>query len=115
MWNGPKNGTDWSTVDFTKPGWVNGVMELTHEEVVHVLTETQRIIDEFNPDNEFSNPSDEYVVPEYNKSDWEKCINGDTYNIIKQYDPEVNTQGIDANGIIGLEPFVEEEPQEGDL
>lgn len=89
--------------DTTLPPW-NGqdvCMTLNHEEVLHVITETQRVISEYVPQyGEPETPSDTYVVPEYNKLDWTKAINGATYNVIKGYNPEVNTLGIDANGII---------------
>lgn len=117
MWNGPING-DWSNVDFAKAPWLTGaIMTLDHEEVLHVQTECAKIIDEFKASNDFTTPVDEYVVPRYNESDWEKCINGDTYAVIKQYDPEVNTLGINENGIIMPEetPVEEEAAKEGDL
>ncbi|OLS39146.1 hypothetical protein [Bacillus sp. MRMR6] len=97
--NGPIDG-DWTNVDFKKPGWVSGVMELTHEEVLYVQEQTQVIIDAFIVENGYEPPSNEYVLPEYNKQDWEKCINGDTYAVIKSYDSLVHTLGIDANGIV---------------
>lgn len=96
-WNGWGEGieTDWNAAP-----WTNEVMTLTHEEVLHVLTETQRIIDEFKVSSNFGAPTDEYVVPKYNESDWTKCINGLTYNVIKEYNPEVNTLGIESTGIV---------------
>jgi hypothetical protein len=97
MWNGWGEGIQ---TDFNSAPWTNEVMTLTHEEVVHVITETNKIIDEFKVSNSFGAPTDEYVVPKYNESDWAKCINGVTYNVIKGYDPAVNTLGIDGNGIV---------------
>jgi hypothetical protein len=89
MWNGPLKG-DWSKVDFSKPPWANGIAELTHEEVLFVIETCKQFTgDDFN------------IQSRYNEStNYEKAINGDTYAIIKQYDPLVHTLGIDANGII---------------
>jgi hypothetical protein len=97
MWNGWGEGIE---TDFNKAPWTNEVMTLTHEEVFHVITETNKIIDEFVKSNAFGAPTDEYVVPKYNESDWTKCINGVTYNEVKKYDPDVNKLGIDGNGIV---------------
>ena len=114
-WNSSVNG-DWSHADFSKAPWTGGVMTLTHEEVLHVQTETQKIIAAYAPKHEESTTPDDntYVVPKYNELDWEKCINGDTYAVIKGYNPEVNILGIDANGIILPieEPVIEETPVE---
>jgi hypothetical protein len=114
-WNSSVNG-DWSTADFSKAPWVSGVMTLTHEEVLHVIIETQKIIENFKVTSNFSIPDDNtYVVPRYNELDWEKCINGDTYAVIKGYDPEINISGIDANGIvIPNDPPIDEETS-GDI
>lgn len=109
-WNSVVNG-DWSKADFTKAPWVNGVMTLTHEEVLHVLEVTGEIIDSFVVANGYEPPANEYVVPEYNKKDWQYCINGDTYAVVKGYNPDVNTQGINEFGIVS-EPVVEEAPIE---
>jgi hypothetical protein len=99
--------------DVKLPPW-NGqdvCMTLNHEEVLHVITETQRIVSEYVPQNgEPETPADTYVVPEYNKLDWTKAINGATYNVIKGYDPEINLLGIDSTGII--KPVVEEPVEE---
>lgn len=107
-WNGWGEGIE---SDFTKAPWVSGVMTLTHEEVLHVLEQTQIIIDAFVADKGYEPPANEWVVPRYNELDWAKCINGDTYAVIKSYNPEVNTLGIDANGIV-QEPVEEEQPLE---
>lgn len=93
-WNGPAGGTDWSTCDFTKPPWVAGVAELSHEEVMFVIDALPPIEEEFLPDTNM-------VISKYNNlTGYEKAINGDTYAVIKQYDPAVNTQGISENGIV---------------
>jgi hypothetical protein len=116
-WNSLVDG-DWSKADFTKAPWVGGVMTLTHEEVLRVQTEVAKIIEAYVPAPEYSYssvpPDNEYIVPKYNQSDWEKCINGDTYAVIKGYDPDVHTLGIDANGIVQAaeETPVEESPVE---
>jgi hypothetical protein len=99
--------------DYTKPPWTSGVMTLTHEEVIHVQTVCAQIVADYQTANNGATPDDNtYVVPEYNKSDWSKCINGDTYAVIKGYNPEINLLGIDENGII--QP-VEEQPTEETL
>jgi hypothetical protein len=44
-------------------------------------------------------------------SDWQYAISWNTYAILKVYDPEVNTLGIDAAGIVYpevIEPPIEE-------
>jgi hypothetical protein len=112
-WNGWGEGLN---PDYTKPPWVGGVMTLTHEEVLHVIEVTSQIIEEYQEANNGATPPDsEYVVPEYNKKDWAYCINGDTYAVIKGYDPAVNTLGIDASGIVQPveEPVEEPVPTEG--
>lgn len=93
MWNGPING-NWEACDFTKPPFTGGCAELTHEEVLYVIESLPPIEEEFLPDTNM-------VISKYNQlSNWEKAINGDTYNVIKGYNPEIHTLGIDANGII---------------
>lgn len=110
-WNGPTGGTDWSTCDFSKPAWVAGVMTLSHEEVLHVQEVSGQIIADYQAANNGATPPDmEYVLPEYNKKDWEKCVNGDTYAVIKGYDPSINLWGINANGIVPDPNAVPEEP-----
>lgn len=90
-----------NSTDFTKAPWASGVMTLTHEEVLHVKTATQEIEANYKPEeNGYEPVSDFYVQSEYNKIDWTKGVNGDTYSVIKQYDVEVNTLGIDEQGIV---------------
>jgi hypothetical protein len=108
-WNSAKDG-DWSHADYSKPPWAPGIMTLTHEEVLHVQTETQKIIDAFIAANGYNPPANEWVVPRYNELDWEKCINGDTYAVIVGYDPAVHTLGIDGSGIVYPDPI--EEPEQ---
>lgn len=104
-WNGPVNG-DYSNCDFNKPPWVGGCAVLTHEEVVFVWETTEQ----FRVQKPWD---DSYIVSEYNKFvNWEKAINGDTYNVIKTYDFEVNTLGIDENGVVQPAEPVEETPTE---
>jgi len=101
-WNCPVNG-DWDTIDKMLPPWANGIATLTHEEVVFVKTETERIIAEYVPPSpwEPATPTDAYVQSEYNNfTNWEKAINGATLTCIKSYDPLVHTLGINENGII---------------
>jgi hypothetical protein len=100
-WNAPVNG-DWSTCDFTQPPFAGGIATLTHEEVLFVIETTAPIAVGHEND-------DFYVTSQYNIAvNYEKGINQDTYVCIKGYDPNVNTLGTDANGII--QP-ISEEPQ----
>jgi hypothetical protein len=102
MWNGLVNG-DWSTCDFTQPPFQNGVATLTHDEVVFVQETAAEFVSGYETD-------DFYVTSQYNiVVKYEKAINQDTYEVIKQYIPEVNTLGINESGII--KP-VEETPTE---
>lgn len=99
-----------NSTDFQSPPWASGLMTLTHDEVVHVQTVAGEIEAEYKPEDNYYQPiSDMYVQAEYNKVDWTKGVNGDTYSVIKQYDPEVNTQGINESGIV---PEVEESTEE---
>jgi hypothetical protein len=103
-WNGPVNG-DWSKCDFTKAPFQAGVMVLTHEEVLFVIENIKPFEDQYGSDVNS-------IVGAYNGlTSYEKAINGDTYSVIKGYNPEINTQGINAGGIIP-EPVVEEVPVE---
>lgn len=99
--NAPVNG-DWTTVDTSKPPYSEGVAELTHEEVLFVWETTEQF--------RVQKPWDDfYIVSQYNIFvEWLKAINGDTYNIIKTYDFEVNHLGIDVNGIVEATPIEEE-------
>ena len=103
-WNGWGEGLN---PDYTKPPWTGGVMTLTHAEVLHVIDKMKVLADAFVEANGYYPPANEYLVPEYNKADWTKCINGDTYAVIRQYDPLVHTLGINESGIV-----VEETPTE---
>jgi hypothetical protein len=110
-WNGPINGTDYSVCDFTKAPWTGGVMILTHEECVFVLeTVENEVRPQYQPQMwEPQEPSDFWLQSEYNKIVlWEKGINGDTYAVIKGYDPEIHSLGINENGIV--QEIVEVEP-----
>jgi hypothetical protein len=95
--------------DYTKAPWTSGIMTLTHEEVLEVKTACQTIIDNFEPNDIYASPDTQYVVSTYNKQDWNKAINGDTYSVVMAYDPEYNTQGIDENGIVYSEEVAEEQ------
>jgi hypothetical protein len=104
-WNGPIGGTDYSNCDFTKAPWQSGCMTLTHDEVLFVIENIAPFEEEYGSDTNT-------IVSKYNNlTGYEKAINGDTYAVIKQYDPTVNTQGIDSNGIIP-EPVIEQPTEE---
>jgi hypothetical protein len=100
-WNCPVNG-DWSTVDFSKPPWVAGIAVLTHEQVLFVQEKCEIVKAAYVPKmGEPTEPSDEYVQAQYNELvKYEQAVNGQTFAVIKSYDPEVNTLGIDENGIV---------------
>jgi hypothetical protein len=94
--------------DFTKAPWAAGIMTLTHEECVYVLdTIENEVRPNYKPEYyEPQEPSDFWLQSEYNKLDWKKGINGDSYAVLKGYNPEVNTLGIDGSGIV--QPVEEE-------
>ena len=112
-WNGPVQG-DYTGVDFTKGPWAGGIMTLSHDECIHVLDACKPIIEDYDPKNNMGQPiSDMYVQSRYNELDWQYAINGDTYAVIKGYNPEVNELGINESGIIQPEPEqLPEEPTE---
>jgi hypothetical protein len=98
-----------NTDDYTQPPYINGIMTLTHDECVKVKTKCQEIIDAYEPTNRDPEPTMIYVVSTYNESNnYQEAINGNTYDVVMNYDPEVNTQGINENGIVP-EPVIEEE------
>jgi hypothetical protein len=105
-----------NSTDFTKAPWAAGIMTLTHEECVSILDQCQVIRDNYKPEDHYYEPiSDFYVQSEYNKIDWTKGINGDTYSVLLGYDPELNTLGINEHGIVYpevIEPPIEETPIE---
>lgn len=111
-WNCPVNG-NWSdpTIDYTKPPWVAGIAVLTHEQVLFVKEKCEAVIAAYVPKiGESATPSDEYVQAEYNKLvNFEQAVNGQTFAVIKSYDPSINLLGIDEKGIV--QP--EEVPTEG--
>jgi hypothetical protein len=102
-WNGPIGGTDWSNVDFNKAPWQSGVMTLSHDEVLFVKENIAPFEEQYGTDVNT-------IVSKYNNlTAYEKAINGDTYAVIKSYDPTVNTLGINENGIVQPEQPVTEE------
>jgi hypothetical protein len=111
-WNCPVNG-NWAdpTIDYSKPPWVAGVAVLTHEQVLFVQEKCEIVKAAYAPKiGEPAEPSDEYVQAEYNKLvNFEQAVNGQTFAVIKSYDPTVNTLGIDENGIVQPEQPVTEE------
>lgn len=114
-WNGPIKGS-WENVDYNKGPWANTICDLTHDECVFAITETNKVAEAYIPgsDNGNPGPTDAYILDKYNNLyNWEKPINGLTYDCLKGYNPEVNTLGINENGIVQPEP-VEEQPEEGE-
>lgn len=103
--------------DYEQPPYQNGVMTLTHDEVVEVQDACKKIYEEFVPSSEFPVCDEHILVSRYNIStNFEKAVNGDTYTPISVYNPEYNTQGISPdypeNGFIVPEPYVEPEALE---
>jgi hypothetical protein len=99
--------------DYEQPPYQNGVMTLTHDEVVEVQDACKKIYEEFVPSSEFPVCDEHILVSRYNIStNFEKAVNGDTYTPISVYNPEYNTQGISPDypeyGFIVPEPVVEE-------
>lgn len=104
-WNGSIDG-NWDNVDFTKAPWVAGIAELTHDEVLFVITTCAEVAVGHEND-------DFYIQSRYNEyTNYEKAINGETYFCIKGYNPEIHTFGIDANGIVLEAPESPIEEQE---
>jgi len=91
-----------NSTDFSRAPWAAGLMTLTHEECLHVInTIENEVRPNYAPEYyDPQEPSDFWLQSEYNKIDWTKGINGDTYAVLKGYDPEVYNQGINENGII---------------
>jgi hypothetical protein len=113
-WNGPING-DYSKCNFAQPPWTGGVATLTHEECIFALeTIENEVRPQYQPQMwEPQEPSDFWLQSEYNKFVlWEKGINGDTYAVLKGYNPEIHSLGINESGIVQPDPveIVEVEP-----
>jgi len=110
-WNGPIDG-DYTNVDFTQGPWTNGtIMTLNHDECLHVIQGCQTVVDNYDPNQNYGDPiSDTKIHSGYNKIDFHYAINWDTYLTIKNYDPTINTLGINETGIIQPEP--EPQPEE---
>lgn len=80
--------------DYTKAPWAGGVMTLTHDECMYVKDKCKTIIDAFVATDEQPACDDFYVVSHYNRLDWAKSINGDTYSELKEYDTDTMVGGI---------------------
>lgn len=91
----PFNGL--SNADFSQAPWQSGVMTLTHDECVYVKEKCAEVAASYEPENswESPNPDKTYIISQYNQIDnWEKAINGDTYDVLQGYDVETQTEGI---------------------
>jgi hypothetical protein len=105
-----------NTDDTKKAPFTGECMTLTNEEVVKVQDECEIVAEGFEPDDFKPVVNDSYIIARYNESnDYKEAINGATYDVVKYYDREYNTQGITANeeglGYIIPEPVIEE-PEE---
>lgn len=98
-------------MDPTKAPFTIDVMTLSNDECVEVKTKCEKIKEEFEPTQWVSSPDTQYVVGTYNKTDWTKAINGNTYDVLERYNPEVNTQGIAPDAPEGIVPEPEQ-PEE---
>ncbi len=89
--------------DYTKPPYTNGIMTLTNDECLYVIEKCEEVAAAYKPEEPWEGPKPDkiYIISNYNRIDnWQKAINGDTYDCLQGYDPTVNTQGINENGII---------------
>jgi hypothetical protein len=106
--------------NYTQPPFTNGIMTLTNDECVKVKNKCQEIKDAYVYDSNYPSPTMLYVVSTYNESNnYQEAINGDTYEVLERYNPEVNTQGISPEYSDGIVPEPEpeptpEEPEEGE-
>ena len=107
-WNGPIGG-DWTAEpkpDYTKAPWAAGCMTLSNDEIIYVKEAIAPFEEEYGTDVNT-------IVSKYNNlTGYEKAINGDTYAVIKSYDPAVNTLGINEFGIIQPEAQPEQPTEE---
>jgi hypothetical protein len=104
--NGPIDG-NYDNVDFNEGPWKDDhLMTLTHEEVLQVLGDFEEIIAAYNPEDNYGDPlSESSLHAKYNMSDWQYAINWKTFNAVRAYNPEVDTDGITPE-----EP-IEEQPE----
>jgi len=84
----------YNSTDFYAPPFASGIMTLSHEECVEVITSCKKIIEDFESTREIPEVTDTYVICTYNRIDWKKGINGDTYSALLQYDVETMSEGI---------------------
>jgi hypothetical protein len=105
--NGPIDGND-ESVDYNKAPWTSEIATLTHDECLHVLDGIKQVIENYDPAANYGEPlSDLQTHSDYNRLDWQYAINWNTYTLLKQYDPEVHKDGINENGIVGIEELTE--------
>jgi hypothetical protein len=112
--NGPIDG-DYTNVDFKQAPWTNNeCMVLTHNECLQVLEGFETVKNNYDPAENYGNPiSEQQLHSDYNMLDWQYAINWNTFTALQGYNPEVNTEGTDAAGIIQPEPEqLPEEPTE---
>lgn len=105
-----------NTDDTKKAPYTGECMTLTNDEVIKVQDKCVEVSETFEPDDFTPVITDSYIIARYNESNnYEEAINGATYEVVKVYDREYNTQGITSNeegiGYIIPEP-VEEIPEE---
>jgi hypothetical protein len=93
--NGPIDG-NYDNVNWNEGPWKDDhVMTLTHDEVLQVQAGFEKVIDDYKPEDNFGAPMAETQVhSDYNKLDWQYAINWSTFNAVRAYNPEVDTDGI---------------------
>ena len=96
--------------DPTQPPFNNDIMTLTHDECVKVKAGLEAAKATYEPSYDYPELSQTYIINTYNRANLYEPINGSTYSQLEMYDPEVNTQGINRDGIVP-EPTPEEPEQ----
>ena len=89
----------YNSTDFYIAPFASGIVPLSHEECVEVITACKEIIEEFEPTREMEEATDTYVISTYNRIDWKKGINGDTYSQLKMYDVETMSEGLPLKAV----------------
>ncbi|MGP0689833.1 hypothetical protein ACW5UC_25125 [Priestia aryabhattai] len=95
------------------PPHVNGIMDLTEEEILIIKEDLIEIQDAFVPDDYVSYCDTQYLVSHYNDAHPDMLINGDTANYCLQYvkeEPVAEEQPVTEEQPVEEEPVQEETP-----